>query len=111
MYAIRSYYETEVVHHVSLSKPELALYEASRQEAVARMHSGEGGGLMALLSSLTRLRRICCSPALVVTTWEQEQSKLEAGMELITDAIENGHRILVFSQFVDLLTLLRSRLV
>lgn len=102
--------KTEIVHHVELSGPELALYEASRREAVSQMESGEGHNLMLMLSNLTRLRRICCSPALLVPDWQQPQSKLEAAMELILEAIDNGHRILVFSQFVDLLSLLRQRL-
>lgn len=102
--------KTEIVHHVELSGPELALYEASRREAISQMESGEGHNLMLMLSNLTRLRRICCSPALLVPDWQQPQSKLDAAMELALEAIDNGHRILVFSQFVDLLTLLRKRL-
>ncbi|WP_052446070.1 DEAD/DEAH box helicase [Aeromonas fluvialis] len=102
--------KTEIVHHVELSGEEQALYEASRREAVSQMESGEGHNLMLMLSNLTRLRRICCSPALILPDWQQPQSKLDAAMELALEAIDNGHRILVFSQFVDLLTLLRQRL-
>jgi superfamily II DNA or RNA helicase len=102
--------KTEIVHHIQLSGPELALYEASRREAVSQMESGEGHNLMLILSNLTRLRRICCSPALLLPDWQLPQSKLDAAMELAQEAIDNGHRILVFSQFVDLLTLLRQRL-
>jgi len=102
--------KTEIVHHVELSGPELALYEASRREAISQMESGEGHNLMLMLSNLTRLRRICCSPALLLPDWQQPQSKLDVAMELILEAIDNGHRILVFSQFVDLLSLLRQRL-
>ena len=102
--------KTEIVHHVSLSDEERALYEATRLEAIQEMQSGEGHALIKLLASLTRLRRVCCSPALLMNDWKKSQSKLDAAMELITEAIENNHRILVFSQFVDLLTLLRQRL-
>lgn len=102
--------KTEIVHHIQLSGPELALYEASRREAISQMEGGEGHNLMLMLSNLTRLRRICCSPALLLPDWQQPQSKLDAALELVQEAIDNGHRILVFSQFVDLLTLLRQRL-
>ncbi len=102
--------KTEIVHHVSLSDDERALYEATRLEAIQDMQNGEGHALIKLLASLTRLRRVCCSPALLLNDWKKSQSKLDAAMELITEAIENNHRILVFSQFVDLLTLLRRRL-
>ena len=102
--------KTEIVHHISLSDEERALYEASRREALQQMQQAEGHALMQLLSSLTRLRRLCCSPALLLADWKKSQSKLDAAMELIVDAIDNGHRLLVFSQFVDLLSLLRKRL-
>lgn len=102
--------KTEIVHHIQLSGPELALYEASRREALSQMESGDGHNLMLMLSNLTRLRRICCSPVLLLPDWSQPQSKLDAAMELALEAIDNGHRILIFSQFVDLLTLLRQRL-
>ena len=102
--------KTEIVHHISLSDEERALYEASRLEALQQMQQAEGHALMQLLSSLTRLRRLCCSPALLLADWKKSQSKLDAAMELIVDAIDNGHRLLVFSQFVDLLSLLRKRL-
>ena len=102
--------KTEIVHHISLSNEERALYEASRLEALQQMQQAGGHALMQLLSSLTRLRRLCCSPALLLSDWKKSQSKLDAAMELIVDAIDNGHRLLVFSQFVDLLSLLRKRL-
>ena len=102
--------KTEIVHHISLSDEERALYEANRLEALQQMQQAEGHALMQLLSSLTRLRRLCCSPALLLADWKKSQSKLDAAMELIVDAIDNGHRLLVFSQFVDLLSLLRQRL-
>lgn len=102
--------KTEIVHTVTLSADERVLYEATRREAVSQMQQGESPALMVLLAQLTRLRRICCSPALLLDGWAQAQSKLDAAMELIRDAIDNEHRILVFSQFVDLLSLLRLRL-
>ena len=102
--------KTEIVHHISLSDEERALYEANRLEALQQMQQAEGHALMQLLSSLTRLRRLCCSPALLLADWKKSQSKLDAAMELIVDAIDNGHRLLVFSQFVELLSLLRQRL-
>ena len=65
---------------------------------------------MHVLSGLTRLRRLCCSPQLVMPEWSQASSKLDEAMALLEEAIGNGHRVLVFSQFVDLLSLLRARI-
>lgn len=102
--------KTEIVHHVSLSAPERELYEATRREVVQQVQSADGRALMHVLSGLTRLRRLCCSPALILPQWQQANSKLDEAMALIEEAIEGGHRILVFSQFVDLLSLLRQRI-
>ena len=42
--------------------------------------------------------------------WSQTSSKLDEAMALLEEAIDGGHRVLVFSQFVDLLSLLRARI-
>lgn len=102
--------KTEIVHHIALSQAERELYEATRREVVQRIQSSDGRTLMHVLSGLTRLRRLCCSPHLVLPDWQAESSKLDEAMALLEEAIDGGHRVLVFSQFVDLLTLLRQRL-
>ena len=102
--------KTEIIHHISLSPEERQLYEATRREVVQQVQSADGRALMHVLSGLTRLRRLCCSPALVMPEWNQTSSKLDEAMALLEEAIDGGHRVLVFSQFVDLLSLLRARI-
>lgn len=102
--------KTEIIHHISLSPEERQLYEATRREVVQQVQSADGRALMHVLSGLTRLRRLCCSPELVMPEWSQTSSKLDEAMVLLDEAIEGGHRVLVFSQFVDLLSLLRARI-
>lgn len=102
--------KTEIIHHISLSPEERQLYEATRREVVQQVQSADGRALMHVLSGLTRLRRLCCSPQLVMPEWSQTSSKLDEAMALLDEAIDGGHRVLVFSQFVDLLSLLRSRI-
>lgn len=102
--------KTEIIHHISLSPEERQLYEATRREVVQQVQSADGRALMHVLSGLTRLRRLCCSPELVMPEWSQTSSKLDEAMALLDEAIGNGHRVLVFSQFVDLLSLLRARI-
>lgn len=102
--------KTEIVHHITLSQAERELYEATRREVVQQIQSSDGRTLMHVLSGLTRLRRLCCSPSLLLPEWQEANSKLDEAMALLEEAIDGGHRVLVFSQFVDLLTLLRRRL-
>lgn len=102
--------KTEIIHHISLSPAERQLYEATRREVVQQVQSADGRALMHVLSGLTRLRRLCCSPQLVMPEWAEASSKLDEAMALLEEAIDGGHRVLVFSQFVDLLSLLRTRI-
>ncbi|MCS6858601.1 MAG: DEAD/DEAH box helicase, partial [Sandaracinaceae bacterium] len=66
-----------------------------------------------ILAALTRLRQVACDPRLLKLSgeWSDETSgKLIALRELIAEATAGGHRILVFSQFVEMLQLIRSAL-
>jgi len=64
------------------------------------------------LTSLLRLRQICCHPALVDATQRKaESAKLEALFDLLEPLIEEGQKVLVFSQFVTMLDLLREETV
>jgi SNF2-related domain/Helicase conserved C-terminal domain len=62
-----------------------------------------------ILTSLLRLRQICCHPALVDTKLrEAEAAKVSALEDLLEPLMEEGHKVLVFSQFVTMLGLLRE---
>lgn len=62
-----------------------------------------------VLTSLLRLRQICCHPALVNPSLRHAGSaKLEALTDLVEPLIEEGHKVLVFSQFVTLLDIVRD---
>ena len=63
-----------------------------------------------ILSELTKLRQICCDPALLFEEYKGESAKLEKCVDLIRNAVENGHKILVFSQFTTMLGRLADRL-
>ncbi|MCM0758336.1 DEAD/DEAH box helicase [Sporomusa sphaeroides DSM 2875] len=63
-----------------------------------------------ILSLLTRLRQICCHPALFIENYEAGSGKLEMLQELIRDAIGSRHRILLFSQFTGMLALIKQTL-
>jgi hypothetical protein len=62
-----------------------------------------------VLTSLLRLRQICCHPALVdKKSPNSESAKLEALMEMLEPLMEEGHKVLVFSQFVGALDIIQA---
>lgn len=61
------------------------------------------------LTSLLRLRQICCHPGLVDPELAHAQSaKVSALMDILEPIIEEGDKVLVFSQFVTMLEILRK---
>lgn len=62
------------------------------------------------LTSLLRLRQICCHPRLVKPNSKAASAKVEALIETLEPLIEEGEKVLVFSQFVELLDILRDEM-
>jgi len=60
------------------------------------------------LTSLLRLRQICCHPRLAKPDSTAESAKAEALLETLEPLMEEGQKVLVFSQFVEMLDLLRE---
>jgi hypothetical protein len=104
--------KTEITHHVELSDQERVFYEALRRTALERIEEqGESAPQdvrFRILAEITRLRRACCNPKLVVPDCGVESAKLRAFIEIVEELMENGHKALVFSQFVDHLKLIRE---
>jgi superfamily II DNA or RNA helicase len=91
------------------------LYRDVQQRTEREMTDLAAGGAneaqlrFALLTQLLRLRQICCDPRLVAPDSAAGHSaKLEALRELLAEALDDGHRVLIFSQFTSLLALLRA---
>lgn len=63
-----------------------------------------------VLAEITRLRRACCHPKLVVEDSDLPGSKLELFSKTTADLRDGEHRVLVFSQFVGHLQIIRERL-
>ena len=72
--------------------------------------SGLGREKLKVLAELMRLRQICCDPRLCFDGYEDGSAKLETCMELVSQAVDSGHRVLLFSQFKGMLDLLSARL-
>ncbi|MDY2815408.1 MAG: C-terminal helicase domain-containing protein, partial [Bullifex sp.] len=84
------------------------VYEAERDRAAKILQAS--GKAFDVLPYLTRLRQLCIDPSLYIENYEGGSAKLSLLDSMIPEYIENGHRILVFSQFVKALELLASRL-
>ncbi len=103
---------TEMVEWVEFSHDERALYEGLRRSAVEKLGAEpEGGkGRMGILAELTRLRRACCHGKLALDSFGGASAKLAALAELVGELREAGHKVLVFSQFTDVLDIAEETL-
>jgi len=104
---------TEVVLHVDLSRDEIAMYEALRRDAIAKLTNSDAKGgakHLQMLAEIMKLRRMCCNPQLVMPDQPIPSSKLQLFGEVVTELLENNHKALVFSQFVDHLHIIRAYL-
>jgi len=106
---------TDIVHRVELSGEEAAFYEALRRKALDNLSGAAEGQTpgerqIRILAEIMRLRRACCNPQLVLPECNIFSAKLAAFREIVEELRENGHRALVFSQFVDHLSILRKEL-
>ncbi len=63
-----------------------------------------------ILALLTRLRQICCHPKLFIENYKGHSSKLDQCMEIVEDATEAGHKILIFSTYTSMFDLLEKEL-
>ena len=63
-----------------------------------------------VLAALTRLRQICCHPSLFIKDYKDGSSKLEQCIEIIKDATESGHKILLFSGYTSMFELIEKEL-
>ena len=62
------------------------------------------------MAELTKLRQLCCDPALIYQDFYEDSAKLTMCMDLIQNAIEGGHKILLFSQFTSMLETIQKKL-
>lgn len=102
--------KTEIQLTVTLDDEERALYESCRQQALQELDHDDASNRITILAHLTKLRRACCHPSLVLPQTKLSGQKVDSLIELVKDLRANNHRALVFSQFVDFLTIVRRRL-
>jgi len=104
---------TEIELQVELSEKEATFYEALRRKLMDELAAGAGpieDKRFQVLAAITKLRRACCNPQLVAPDLGLASSKLELFGEVLEELLDNRHKALVFSQFVDHLSIIRAHL-
>ena len=87
----------------------LAELQRSRQ-ALSTLDAPAGQSRMHVLAALTRLRQICCHPSLAGGKKTLGSGKTASLFELLEPLYAAGHKVLVFSQFVEMLKILKTEL-
>lgn len=72
--------------------------------------NGYESSRMQILAALTRLRQICCHPSLFIKDYNEGSSKLEQCMEIVQEAVNGGHKILLFSGYTSMFEIIEKEL-
>ncbi|THB68088.1 MAG: DEAD/DEAH box helicase, partial [Desulfovibrio sp.] len=110
--------KVENVYYCALAEEQVDLYAALAKKLKEQVlqtvdEKGLAKSQMSILDALLKLRQICCHPRLLkldmpgVST-NLPSGKFDAFKDMITDIVEEGHKVLVFSQFVQMLHIIRS---
>jgi len=110
--------KTEVIKRVTLQGRQRDLYESVRvasDEIVRRLlqRRGFAGAQITILDALLKLRQVCCDPRLIKghkMPRTMERAKLELLRDMLPALVAEGRRVLVFSQFNELLGLIETEL-
>ncbi len=109
----------EQISFCDLTREQKAVYQELLNQGRRMVfdHAGKNGmekRRMAVLNMLMRLRQVCCHldllPTSEVKDWKEPSTKLNHFMELLDQAIDGEHRVLVYSQFVSMLKLVAAAL-
>ncbi|KTC85358.1 MULTISPECIES: DEAD/DEAH box helicase [Legionella] len=112
--------KTEMTRIIELTGSQRDLYEAIRmsmekkvREAIAKQ--GINKSHIVLLDALLKLRQVCCDPKLLSMPEAEiahgTSAKLDTLMELLESLVDEGRRVLVFSQFTSMLELIEKQLI
>ena len=93
--------EQEKIYLTYLAQAKQEVAETIQMNGIERSH-------IQVLAALTRLRQICCHPSLFIKDYKDGSSKLDQCMEIINDAVESGHKILLFSGYTSMFDLIEK---
>ncbi len=104
-----------ILRRITLAPDQRELYETIR----ATMHEKVVAGIAArgvaqshvlVLQALLKLRQVCCDPRLTGVASGEASSKLDDLLEMVSEMVSEGRRILLFSQFTSMLDLIKPAL-
>ncbi|SHO47473.1 DEAD/DEAH box helicase [Desulfopila aestuarii] len=101
---------TEVTLDVEMSPEETHFYEALRQNAIEMLENNKEkkGRHLQILTEIMKLRQACCNSRLLDRNSSIRSAKLEVFSSLVEELIESRHKVLVFSQFIGHLGIIRE---
>lgn len=108
---------SEIVYHCHLSEVQKELYKSyaeSAREELAKLVKAEGFEKVQIhvLATLTRLKQICCHPAIFAKEKAEggDSAKYDMLLELLQTLIEGKHKAVIFSQYTKMLKIIRDDL-
>lgn len=109
--------KSEIIERITLTGKQRDLYDTIRlslhkQVRKAIAERGLAKSHIIVLDALLKLRQVCCDPSLLKIEGTQDASsaKLDRLMEMVTALVEEGRRLIIFSQFTSMLDLIAARL-
>lgn len=104
----------EMVVYTKLEGEQLVLYSAHVQKLKKRLaeqsYEEFNNSKIQTLAELTKLRQLCCDPSLLYENYRGGSAKIATCLELLRGAIESGNKVLLFSQFTSMLSVLEAHL-
>jgi len=105
--------KTERSYFAGMEPQQAKLYKAvllQKHESIKELYDSKNlrKNSGAVLAAITELRQICCHPRLVLPTFQGESGKLNLLLEILPHMLENGHKILLFSQFTSMLNIIKK---
>ncbi|WP_046066129.1 SNF2 helicase associated domain-containing protein [Clostridium scatologenes] len=93
---------------VDMTEDQKKVYAAYLQQAKEEVNNeirdkGINKSKIKILSIITRLRQICCDPSTFIENYESDNGKMEALKDIVQNNVNDGHKILLFSQFTSVL--------
>lgn len=107
--------KVEIIQLSELHKEQKKLYAAYlaelKQDALKHLNKDSfRKNRIKILAGLTRLRQLCCHPALFVESYDGGSAKFDQLMEIVEECRVSGRRVLVFSQFTQMLGIIAQQL-
>ena len=106
---------SEIVYHCQLSDAQLELYKsyaASARDELVKLVERDGFDKVQIhvLATLTRLKQICCHPAIFAKERPEigDSAKYEMLLELLQTLVESKHKTVIFSQYTKMLQIMRD---